>query len=187
MRIYFATGNEGKFREAEEVLSRYGIEVEMVDLDYPEIQSDSLEEIAVGGVRWCVERLMEPVFVEDSGLFVDALNGFPGPYSAYVFDTIGNEGILKLMEGVEDRSARFLSVVAFCEPGGKPVTFTGEVRGRIAEEERGEEGFGFDPIFVPEGDRRTFAEMGVQEKCKISHRTRALERFAEWLVARRGR
>ncbi|WP_457619849.1 XTP/dITP diphosphatase [Methanopyrus sp.] len=180
MKVLFATGNIGKYREAKRILARYGIEVERVDIDYPELQSDSLEEIAAYGARHCAESLGRSVIVEDSGLFVEALNGFPGPYSAYVFDTIGNEGILKLLEGEENREAKFISVVGYCEPGGRPVTFTGEVRGRIAEEPRGEEGFGYDPIFIPEGEDRTFAELGVEEKCKISHRTRALERFAEW-------
>ncbi|MEO2241314.1 MAG: XTP/dITP diphosphatase [Euryarchaeota archaeon] len=187
MRILVATGNRAKFREMRDVLREHGIEAERVDVDYPELQSDSPEEIAAYGARYCAESLGKPVIVEDSGLFVDALNGFPGPYSAYVYETIGNEGILRLLEGEEDRSARFISVIGYCEPGGEPVTFTGEVRGRIAEEPRGEEGFGYDPIFIPEGREKTFAELGVEEKCKMSHRARALEKFARWFKRHAGR
>jgi len=119
--------------------------------------------------------------VEDAGLFVEALKGFPGPYSAYVYRTLGTRGILKLMENVEDRAASFRSVVVFSSPEHQPVCFSGEVKGRISMEERGDSGFGFDPIFEPEaGDGRTFAEMTTEEKNRYSHRAEALRRFAKW-------
>jgi len=82
LKILVATGNRAKFREMRDILREHGIEAERVDVDYPELQSDSLEEIAAHGARYCAESLGKPVIVEDSGLFVDALNGFPGPYSA---------------------------------------------------------------------------------------------------------
>ncbi len=123
-----------------------------------------------------------PVIVEDAGLFIKALNGFPGPYSSYVNKTIGVEGILKLMRGIKDRTAYFFSVVAFYDPDINELEFFyGKVEGEIAEEARGKSGFGFDPIFTPiEGDGRTFAEMGVEEKNKFSHRSKALRKFAKW-------
>jgi XTP/dITP diphosphohydrolase len=180
--IYFVTGNKNKFEEAKAILKVKDIEIEQIDYDYTEIQVDDLEEIASYGAKCAFEFLGKPVIVEDSGLFIHALNGFPGPYSSYVHERIGNEGILKLMEGKEDRMAMFKSVIAFCEgtrPGNNPITFTGIVHGKIVEEIRGDRGFGYDPIFTP--TNRTFAEMTTQEKNKISHRWKAFEEFIEYV------
>lgn len=171
--MIFVTGNEGKAREAREILGN----VERRSLDYTEIQSDSLEEIARRGARECYAEFGEPCFVDDSGLFVDSLGGFPGPYSSYVYATIGNRGLLQAMKGVEDRGAEFRCVVAYCD--GDVHTFRGVVRGRIATEERGDGGFGYDPVF--EVDGRTFAEMTSEEKNRVSHRKRAFSAFDEWL------
>ena len=175
----FATGNFHKYIEISEILSDYGIEVELSTVPKIEIQSESLEEIA----RKAVEsvEVEGPVFVEDAGLFVEALNGFPGPYSSYVYSTIGCRGLLKLMEGVEDRRAHFKSVIALRLPRGEILLFKGVVEGEIAEEPRGTGGFGFDPIFIPSGYDRTFAEMDRAEKNRISHRGRATRAMAEWI------
>ena len=119
--------------------------------------------------------------VEDAGLFIEALKGFPGPYSSYVYKTLGVQGILKLMEGVKRREAYFLSAIAYAEPGLEPKVFLGKVEGFIVPEARGSKGFGFDPIFQPKGSEKTFAEMGVEEKNRFSHRAKALSALAEWL------
>lgn len=171
------TGNEGKAREAREILG----DVERRNYDYTEIQSDSLEEIAAHGARECFDALGEPCFVDDSGLFVDALDGFPGPYSSYVYGTIGNQGLLRALRGVESRGAEFRCVVAYCD--GDVQTFTGRVEGVITREERGRRGFGYDPVFLHEG--RTFAEMPAEEKNRVSHRRRAFSAFDEWLGGQR--
>lgn len=171
--MIFVTGNEGKAREAREILG----EVERRSYDYTEIQSDSLEEIAAHGARQCFEEFGEPCFVDDSGLFVDALGGFPGPYSSYVYGTIGNQGLLRIMQGVEDRRAEFRCVVAYCD--GDIHTFEGVVEGVITREERGSGGFGYDPVFGVDG--KTFAEMPPEEKNSVSHRRRAFGAFEEWL------
>ncbi|HDM60168.1 MAG TPA: non-canonical purine NTP pyrophosphatase, partial [Archaeoglobus veneficus] len=112
MELTFVTSNEGKFREAEEIAARYGIKLKWKKMSYLEPQGSSLEEIAKLSAEALSKELKEPFFLEDSGLFVEALKGFPGPYSSYVFKTIGNEGIVKLMDGVENRKAYFLAVVA---------------------------------------------------------------------------
>ncbi|NOZ89276.1 MAG: RdgB/HAM1 family non-canonical purine NTP pyrophosphatase, partial [Crenarchaeota archaeon] len=124
-----------------------------------------------------------PVAVEDAGLFVDALSGFPGPYSSYVYKTIGVHGILRLLEGEENRAARFVSVIAYAGPWGVQL-FRGEVKGSIAAEPRGSGGFGFDPIFIPEGADKTFAEMNIEEKNMYSHRARAARKLCSWLEHR---
>ncbi|MEM0216649.1 MAG: XTP/dITP diphosphatase [Candidatus Bathyarchaeia archaeon] len=180
--IFFATGNVNKFMEAKAVLSDYGIAVGMLRLKTLEIQSEDLEEIAKISVVETFRRLGLPVIVEDAGLFVEALNGFPGPYSSYVYKTIGNAGLLKLMENIANRKAIFYSVVAYLsEELDSPVCFKGEVKGEITTISKGAcMGFGFDPIFKPEDSEKTFAEMSIQEKNQYSHRAKALRKFAEW-------
>jgi len=173
MVLVFVTSNEGKFREAKRIAEKYGIKIEWKRKEYLEPQGKNLEEIARISAEILSKEIKEPFFIEDSGLFIEALNGFPGPYSSYVFKTIGNEGILRLMEGVKNRRAYFLAVVAFFN--GKSVeVFKGKVEGEIAKEIKGEKGFGFDPIFLYKG--KTFAEMG-EKKNEVSHRRRALEEF----------
>ena len=180
-KIYFATTNQNKFREAEKIFSFYGLKLEHLKLKTIEIQSESLEEIALNSLNQVLSKCRLPVFVEDSGLFVKALNGFPGPYSSYVFKTVGFEGILRLMKGVKDRNAYFLSVVAFGSPNHKPKIFVGRVYGRIALKAKGLNGFGFDPIFQPGNLKKTFGEMEVKEKNRYSHRAKAIKRLVGWL------
>ena len=185
MALIFVTGNDHKFLEAKVLASLFGIEIVQEKTGYTEIQSDSLEEIVRRGVREVSSKLGAACFVEDAGLFVHRLGGFPGPYSKYVFLTIGNAGILRLLEGMNDRRAEFRSVVGYCEPEGDPVLFVGVCPGKISTEARGDKGFGFDPIFEPEdGGGKTFAEMDVGEKNKFSHRGRALRAFMEWFKGR---
>jgi XTP/dITP diphosphohydrolase len=178
------TGNVNKFNEARRVLAEYNIAVGMLRMKSPEIQSESLEEIAKAGALDAFERCHLPIIVEDAGLFVNALSGFPGPYAAYVYKTVGNKGLLKLMQNIKTRKAHFKSTVAyFSAELSSPICFTGEVQGEIALEERkgsGKSGFGFDPIFRPANNSKTFAEMSIQEKNKYSHRARAFRNFAEW-------
>jgi XTP/dITP diphosphohydrolase len=182
--VFFATNNVNKFNEAREVLAKRRISVGMLRIKSLEIQSESLEEIAQASVREAFEKYKLPMVVEDAGLFVDALNGFPGPYAAYTYKTIGNKGLLKLMETADNRKARFKSVVAFFSSQLKsPTCFEGIVKGEIVRKERrasNEMGFGFDPIFKPDNSDKTFAQMNVVEKCKRSHRAAAFRKFAEW-------
>lgn len=182
--VFFATNNINKFNEARKVLGEYGIAAGMLRVKNLEVQSDSLEEIARASVADAFERCHLPIIVEDAGLFIEALSGFPGPYAAYVYKTIGNDGLLKLMRDIENRKARFQSVITYLSAKTEsPICFGGEVAGEIVEEERRkdrESGFGFDPIFKPVNSARTFAEMDTAEKNKCSHRARALRKFAEW-------
>ena len=179
-KIWMGTGNEHKYQEARDVLVEYGIELERLDIERVEIQADEPEEIAEYSLK--VLDLDIPLLIEDAGLYIDKYQGFPGPYSSYVLDTLGNKGILKLMERDGDRGASYLSAVAY-KDGDVTATFRGEVKGEISHKERGTGGFGYDPIFIPaEGDGKTFGEMSAEEKERISHRARAFRQLAEWLV-----
>jgi XTP/dITP diphosphohydrolase len=185
-KIYFATSNPGKLLEAQKLLKPLGFEVEKLEHSYPEIQAMGLKEVASFGIEW-ISREKEPegaVILEDAGLFVSALNNFPGVFSKHFFTTNGFDGILRLLKGKEDRSAHFESCVAYCEKGSEPVFFSGKVDGAIAVIPRGEQGFGYDPIFIPEGKEETFAEMDTEEKNQYSHRARALQQLAEFLGKR---
>ena len=181
--IFFATGNFNKFNEARMILGEYGIAAGMLRVKTVEIQNDNLAEIAKTSVIDAFKLCHLPVIVEDAGLFVDTLKGFPGPYAAYVYKTISNPGILKLMENQKDRKATFKSSVAYYDGTSPPMCFDGEARGEIACEERwgsGKAGFGFDPIFLPSGSEKTFAEMEIEEKNRLSHRANVVRKFAEW-------
>jgi len=181
--IYFATGNFHKFDEARRILAENNIASGMLRVKNIEIQSDSLTEIAETSVIDAFNQCHLPIIVEDAGLFVDALKGFPGPYAAYVYKTISNPGLLKLMENVEDRKATFRSAIAYYDGQSTPVCFEGEATGRIADNEIWgslRTGFGFDPIFQPKGSKKTFAEMTIEEKNGFSHRANAIQKFARW-------
>ena len=117
--------------------------------------------------------------VDDTGLFIDSLKGFPGVWSAYAQKTIGNKGILKLMDGVEDRGAEFRCCIG-CDIDGERIVVVGVCRGYITESEKGTDGFGFDPIFSPYG-KLTFAEMSIEDKNLISHRGNAVRLLIQQL------
>jgi len=181
---FFVTSNVHKFMEARPVLAEYGIATALLRFKALEIQDENMEKIAETSAAEASRECDLPVLVEDAGLFIEALNGFPGPYSHYVHQTIGTRGILKLMRDADQRAAHFRSVVAFCDTDGSLKTFHGEANGKIAEEERGSFGFGFDPVFEPsEAPGKTFAEMTLMEKGTYSHRAKALRKFAEWYAS----
>lgn len=181
--IYFATGNEGKVLEARIVLEPLGIKVKPFSGKDVEIQAD-IEEVASYSAASAARKYHRSLIVEDAGLFVESLDGFPGAFSSYVFKTLGVKGLLTLLEQEKSRRASFRSAVAFCEPGGRPRIFRGEVGGTIVRSPSGNNGFGFDPVFLPSGSRRTMGDLTVQEKCAISHRGEALRKFAAWFTSR---
>lgn len=176
MKLAVVTSSPNKAREVAAYFAGI-LEVEHVPLECPEFRHTEIAEIARGKAEFAYRALSRPLIVDDTGFFIDALGGFPGPCAAYVQDTIGNEGILRLMEGVADRSAHFETVIAFADEDGIR-TFQGVLHGAIVEP-RGEKGFGYDPIFACAG--RTLAEMPLSEKNRISHRARALEAFRTWI------
>jgi len=185
--IFFVTNNINKFNEARRILAENNVAVGMLRIKSSEIQSESLEEIAKASAKEAFKNCHLPIIVEDAGLFIDALNGFPGPYAAYTYKTIGNQGVLKLMRNAQNRKAHFESVIAHLSAQQKaPICFHGQVDGEITTEERRSDtksGFGFDPIFQPTKSHRTFAEMSITEKNKYSHRAKAIRNFAKWYIS----
>ena len=179
--LYFITSNTGKLHEATQKLRPLGFSVVQKDVGYPEIQADTLEEVALQGISDVQKRFDKPFMLEDAGLFINALQGFPGVYSKYVFFTIGLPGILRLLEEVDNRKAMFRSVYAYSEPGRIPIIATGECPGAISTEQKGKNGFGYDPIFLPNGSKKTFGQMTVEEKNTFSHRSKALDTLVSHL------
>ena len=183
MKLCLITSNKGKLAEFRSALAPLDIEVDHSAEGCDEIQADTLQEV----VHSCLTQLKTRGFsnfaIDDSGLFIHALKGFPGVYSAYVMRTLGNQGILTLLEGVEDRSAHFECCIG-CSWHGEEFTAIERCEGTIARRPAGTGGFGFDPIFIPSGHSTTFAEMSLELKNNISHRGRAIRAFSEELRRR---
>ncbi len=208
MTLWFMTSNVSKVAEASQHFSKYGVEVKQFNFEAIEPQSDNLEEVAIAKLQQAIPHLPNPndmLLVEDAGLFIDALDGFPGVYSSYVLQTIGKHGILKLLDQLKSedplqdskiRSAEFRAVAAiYCK--GQTLVSEGICPGRISHEINGEGGFGFDPIFIPAdldlngnpleigelGPKsthgNTFAAISLEEKQEYSHRRRAISGIIE--------
>ncbi|NPA75521.1 MAG: XTP/dITP diphosphatase [Euryarchaeota archaeon] len=171
------THNRHKYTEMKKIIP----ELEMVDMEYPELQADTLEEVVDFAINYLRDKIDGNFIIDDSGLFIEALNGFPGVYSAYVHKTIGNRGILKLMDGVENRRAYFKTVIGL-NIDGYAYKLIGICHGNIAPRERGNNGFGYDPIFIPMGFEKTFAELSIEEKNRISHRGKAMRKLEAFIV-----
>ncbi|MDG6989659.1 MAG: RdgB/HAM1 family non-canonical purine NTP pyrophosphatase [Nitrososphaerota archaeon] len=176
--IWFATSNEGKFREASDILKAYEITLKRLTAKGAEVQSNDVSEIVTRAADETFALANKPLIAEDTGLFIDELGGFPGVYAAFVTKTIGSSGVLKLLEGRKSK-AHFVTAVAYKDRTSTRV-FTGVLDGTIITSARGDNGFGFDPIFMPAGYRETLAQMTSGEKNAISHRSRALNFFGRW-------
>ncbi len=175
--VTFASTNQNKYREVQSILSTHGIAVDFAQVNLVEIQSFLLEDIAGEKAKSAFAQVGMAVIVEDDGMFIDALKGFPGQYSSHAFKTIGNDGIMKLLAGSADRAASFRSLIAFYD--GRHLSISeGRVDGRISDKIT-EGGWGYDPIFVPAGTNLTFAQL-KEKKNEYSHRKKALDNFAQW-------
>lgn len=157
MDILFATSNWAKILSARQILEPLGFNVEQIKMDIPELQLDEIEDVAKNSCKYASDQLKKNVIKNDSGLCIEALNGFPGPYTHYADDKLGEDGILKLLEGVENRKAYFKECIAYCEYGKEPVVFTAITNGTIAKQKQGEYGWSWDFIFIPDGETKTLA------------------------------
>jgi len=175
--VLFVSSNKNKFYEAKNILAKNGINLGFFKSSLREIQAKSIKEIAAQKADEAYRQIHKPVIVEDAGLFVESLNGFPGPFSSYVFKTIGNSGILRLVK--TNRKAKFQSVVAYCDNKYGIVLFDAKVEGKISKNSKGK-GWGYDPIFTPNGQNKTYAMLS--NKNEISHRYKALKKFSNWFV-----
>ena len=177
--LFFASSNENKFQEAERILANLGMQINLFKTTLEEIQSNNLNDIAEKKAINAYDLIQKPVIIEDDGLFINSLNGFPGPYSSYAYDTIGNKGIMKLLENSEIRDAKFVSIIAYCDSAYGVKLFESSIPGKISSIiEKG--GWGYDPIFIPDGESKTYAN--VSDKDKFSHRAASLTKFSNWYL-----
>lgn len=174
--LYFVSSNEHKYQEVKEILHSLGIEIGFFKSELEEIQSNSLKDIAIKKAQDAFSKCKKPLIIEDDGLLIDSLLGFPGPYSSYVFKTIGNDGILNLLKN--NRHAKFVSIITFCDKDTLQ-SFDAKISGSISKSIKGE-GWGYDPIFIPENYSKTFAQL--IDKNQISHRYKALQKFSRWYL-----
>ena len=185
--IVAATNNQHKFEEYRALLGDQGVELQCL-LDYPGFKASpetgsTFKENAVQKAIEACNYCDRPTFADDSGLEITALDNAPGIYSArYGKDDADRIGrVLRELEGKSDRSARFVCVIAIAINGEVIETFEGVMEGTIIDAPRGENGFGYDPVFVPQGETRTFAEMSFEEKNQISHRAKALKKALDFI------
>lgn len=167
MRITYVTGNKYKIELAERILGPLGVEIVQKKIYCPEIQDNEIENVSKFSAKYAANELNTAVIKNDSGLIIESLNGFPGPYTAYVEDTITEDGILKLMQDKDNRSAYFIEVISYCEPNKEPVSFVSKTHGSISTEKRGEYGWSYDRIFIPAGEHKTLAEFEDDERWKF--------------------
>ena len=178
-KLFFVSSNENKFQEAERILSNLGVQINFYKTILEEIQSNDLNDIAEKKAINAYDLIQKPVIIEDDGLFINSLNGFPGPYSSYAYDTIGNKGIMNLLENSQVRDANFVSIIAYCDNDYGVKLFESSIPGKISPViEKG--GWGYDPIFIPDGESKTYAN--VSDKDKFSHRSASLKKFSNWFL-----
>lgn len=181
--IYLITSNPKKIEAINNTLAEINLDlkIEMMNAAYPEYKEEgTTKSVVLSGAKWCAEKYKKPVMVTDAGLFIKELNGFPGVNTKFSLDRIGNQGILKLMEGKTDREADWILSIGYCEPeGGEAIEFTALRKGKIAESIRGDKGFGFDPIFILDGYSETFGE---NPTIRDSHGPfgEVIVKFADW-------
>ena len=176
MTLYFITGNKGKLAEVQSILGN----VEALDIDLPEIQSLDAHEIIKAKLEEAQKHQVGEFIVEDNSLYLDALNGLPGPFIKWFLKTIGNEGLYKLAASFGNFNAEAKVIIGYSNSAGEISFFEGNTKGTIVPA-RGSEGFGWDPIFQPEGYDKTFAELTPEEKNSFSMRRIAVERLKQFL------
>ena len=177
-KIVFATGNKDKLAEAKEIL---GIEIEGTSLEIDEIQSLDAIEVTVKKARAYFDKLKNPLFVEDVSFFIKSFNGFPGPFIDGFLKNLGNDGLTTLLKNYKDKTSVAQATIVYIDKNGKEHIFIGRVKGKIADKPKGDNGFGWDPIFIPNGSIKTFAQMDLRQKNKYSMRKKALAKLGKWI------
>jgi non-canonical purine NTP pyrophosphatase (RdgB/HAM1 family) len=175
--LIFATSNDFKLKEARMILD---FDIQGTSIDIPEIQSMDSKEVVTQKAKDYFEQVRSPLFVEDTSLSFDALNGLPGVYINDFSKALGNQGLIDLLAGNPNKGAEAKVSIAYIDENDLYI-FDGIMKGHISPTVLGDNGFGWDPIFIPEGENRTFAQMNAEEKNTYSMRRIALEKFKTWL------
>ena len=183
-KLIYLTTNPHKVEEANEFFGKkYGFNLEVMNPDFEviEIQAKTCGEVAAFSAKYAAEKLKCPVLKSDSGLYIDALGGLPGPYNAYFDKQIGIDKFLELFKNETNRKARIEHTFAYCEPGEEPVVFTGGGTGTISKEARGTRGRWYDKFYIPDGETRTLSELrDIDHEYEASFWGTAKDDFAKW-------
>lgn len=185
LKILFITTNKHKFQEVRDILAEFDIEVEHELMKYPEDNEDDMEEVSKKAAKLLAEKFGKPVVLEDTGLFFEAYNDFPGAQPKFIFNAIGYDGIFRLLKD-KNRNAYFKTVAGYCEPGEEPVLFEGIMRGRITEKVFNEDrdSMPYDRVFIPDGYNVTISDMDMETKNSFSQRAQAFKKFGRFLMER---
>jgi XTP/dITP diphosphohydrolase len=176
-KLIVASGNKNKLREIEQILN---VPLEAYDLNIDEVQSMDLEYVCKRKTESAFKIIKAPLIVDDVGVFIESLNNFPGPFAKYIQTEIGIDNFLKLLKNEKNRNMKVKCAVGYHD-GKKARVFIGVVKGKLAFEQKGNNGWGFDPIFIPSGQSLTFAQMEPEEKNIISHRAKAFLKLSKFL------
>jgi XTP/dITP diphosphohydrolase len=183
-KLIYLTTNPHKVEEANEFLGKkYGFNLEIMDPSFKviEIQAKTCSEVAAFSAKYAADRLGYAVLKSDSGLYIDALGGLPGPYNAYFDKQIGIDVFLNMMKDIKDRAAHIEHCFAYCEPNKDPIVFSGGGNGRIAYEARGERGRWHDKFYIPDGETMTLSELrAIDHEREAGFWGHALDDFAKW-------
>ena len=163
-KVCYVTSNDLKIKLARASFGKCNIEVIQKSIETPEIQSLDCKEVANYSSKYAANLLGIPVIKNDSGLFIDELDGFPGALSKYAENTLKAEGFIKLLKGAKTRSAHWIEVLSYCEPGSEPVCFESISYGSISDHVIEGRGYDYDKIYIPSGDTRTFSQMSEEEQ-----------------------
>lgn len=176
-KIYFATGNKGKIGEAQKILN---IPIGILDIELDEIQDLDLKKIIKHKVEQAYELVKAPVFVDDVSVEIEAWQGFPGPFIKWLRKNEENKLLLHMMRNETNRNLKIIATIGYYD-GAEVRYFTGSVDCELANEDKGLNGWGLDPVLIPKGYDKTWAEMSVEEKNSMSHRRLALDEFRKFL------
>ena len=183
-KLIYLTTNPHKVQEANEFLvKKYGFNLEIMKPSFEvlEIQAKTCGEVAKFSAKYGAEKLGVPVLKSDSGLYIEALGGLPGPYNAYFDKQIGTEKFLDMMKDIPNRQAKLEHCFAYCEPGQEPILFTGGSTGRISYESKGEKGRWHDKFYIPDGEEKTLSELrAINHEYEAQFWGHALDDFAKW-------
>lgn len=179
--ITFITGNPKKVQSAQAALGSFGIKVLQEKIDTPEIQDKDIRKVAESSARFAAEKLNKAVIKVDVGFEIEALSGFPGPFSKFINEWLSPEKILKLLDGETNKKAKFVDVIAYCEPGKEAISFIAQTKGVLSEKPSGDNGWGIDKIFIPAGYSVTLANLLDDERVKVWN-TNHWEKLARYLT-----
>lgn len=182
--ILYVTGNARKFEVAKEAMRRFGFPLVQRALDTPEIQSENVNEVAAFSAKWASDCLQKPVIVTDTGYYIEALSGFPGPFVKFINKWLTSADILNLMRNKKNRDVEVMGSLAYCEPGESPVTFMGTFRGKIALFAGKRGTASIDEIFIPSGFNRPESEIPREEMVSFWGKDGAWQELVSYLNSR---